>query len=231
VRKTLWFAGKVRTVFKHCRWTCRAHIQKRRASVLVFPRALNPKTLTQKPWKLWILNQKTLRIRSIFWHLSFHVRQQGVNVAVRANHGSVGLIQVKLRWTNPLLTGMSQQVSIYLSVFSYPSLPLRILCVYMYIYTHIHTYIYIHIHLFIEIGFPKKIETTFPHVLHVFSFRSSSFPTLLFITGGWSILPIYLFVCLSIYPILSYPVLCCPVLSYLTPSYLTLSCLVLSSLI
>ena len=228
MRKTLWFAGKVRTVFKHCRWTCRAQIQKRRASVLVFPRALNPKTLTQKPWKLWILNQKTLRIRSIFWHLSFHVRQQGVNVAVWANHGSAGLIQVKLRWTNPLLTGMSQQVSIYLSVFSYPSLPLCILCVYVYIYTYIYTHTPIH-----RDRVPQKDRNGFPACSKCFFFQKFQLSNFAF--HYWGLIdPTYLSVCLSVYlshPILSCPVLSCPIVSYPVLPYLVLSCLVFSNLI
>ena len=52
------------------------------------PKTLNPKTLKPNPWKLWILNQKTQRIRSIFCNLSYHIRQHDIlNVSVWATHG------------------------------------------------------------------------------------------------------------------------------------------------
>ena len=55
------------------------------------PRPLNPKTLKPKPWKIWILNQKTLRICSIFCNLSYHIRQRDIlNVNVWATHGVCG---------------------------------------------------------------------------------------------------------------------------------------------
>ena len=42
------------------------------------PQILNPKTLKPKTWKLWILNQKTLCICSIFCNLSYLIQQHDI---------------------------------------------------------------------------------------------------------------------------------------------------------
>ena len=73
------------------------------------PKTQHPKALTQnpepkipKPWKLWILNQKTLRICSILCNLSYHVRQQG---KPRGLCVIKGYVQHQLATTWDLLNG------------------------------------------------------------------------------------------------------------------------------
>ena len=87
--KTLWFARKLRTVFKHYSSTSSNTCA---GPVTANPKTLNPKALnlkTLKPLTLKTLNpkpEKQLRIRSMFCNLSYQcVTKSGIlHVAVRA---------------------------------------------------------------------------------------------------------------------------------------------------
>ena len=89
--KTLWFARKLRTVFKHYSSTSSNTCA---GPVTANPKTLNPKALnlkTLKPLTLKTLNpkpEKKLRIRSMFCNLSYQyvIKSRILHVAVRANH-------------------------------------------------------------------------------------------------------------------------------------------------